>query len=225
MKTSRHIIALTAPLLVLALFVHAPSADPRPRGQGSTIPANPAPTAEQIQSLIARMVENQHRNDQAIEEYERVERVVTLKDGENSEVVSDRTERVLPSGTGTMRLQTAQSSPPVSPELHRRELQYAVSALDRFLHPNERMKQDLAKFDKRRRDHAELVDAAAKAFLVTWAGRETRGSRTLAKLLLDPDPNYKPTSRLSATFEHLHAVLWVDESQAQMVRTEVEITS
>src|ERR1700732_1633282 len=225
MKTSRQIAALTAPLLVLALFVDAPAADPRPGGQGSIITGNPAPTAEQIQSLIARVIENQHRNDRAIEEYERVEHVVTLKDGENSEVVSDRTERVLPSGTGTIRLQTAQSSPPVSPELRRRELQYAVGALDRFLHPNDRMKQDVAKFERRRRDRAELIDAAAKAFRITWAGRETRGSRTLAKLLLDPDPNYKPTSRLSATFEHLHAVLWVDESQAQMVRTEVEITS
>src|SRR3984893_17506587 len=148
MSTSRHIAALTMPLLVLGLFVDAPAADPRPGGQGSTITANPAPTAEQIQSLIARMIENQHRNDQAIEEYERVEHVVTLKVGENSEVVSERTERVLPSGTGTLRLQTAQSSPPVSPEVHRRELQYAVSALDRFLHPNERMKQDVAKFER-----------------------------------------------------------------------------
>jgi hypothetical protein len=225
MKTSRHIIAFNAPLLVLALFVDAPAADPRPGGQGSIITGNPAPTAEQIQSLIARVVENQHRNDRAIEEYERVEHVVTLKDGENSEVVSERTERVLPSGTGTMRLQTAQSSPPVSPELHRRELQYAVGALDRFLHPNERMKQDVAKFERRRRDRAELIDGAAKAFRITWAGRETRGSRTLAKLLLDPDPNYKPTSRLSATFEHVHGVLWVEEAQAQMARLELEITS
>ena len=225
MKTSRHIIAFNAPVVVLALFVYAPVADPRPRGQGSTITGNPAPIAEQIQSLIARVVENQHRNDRAIEEYERVEHVVTLKDGENSEVVSDRTERVLPSGTGTIRLQTAQSSPPVSPALHRRELEYAVGALDRFLHPNDRMKQELTKFEKRRRDRAELLDAAAKAFRVTWGGRENRGSRTLAKLLLDPDPNYKPTSRLSAAFEHVHAVLWVDESQAQMARLELEITS
>jgi hypothetical protein len=225
MKTSRQIAALTAPLLVLALFVDALAADPRPGGQGSTITANPAPTAEQIQSLVARMIENQHRNDRAIEEYERIEHVVTLKDGENSEVVSERTERVLPSGTGTLRLQTAQSSPPVSPELHRRELQYAVGALDRFLHPNERIKQDVAKFERRRRDRAELIDAAAKAFRITWAGRETRGSRTLAKLLLEPDPNYKPTSRLSAAFEHVHGVLWVDESQTQMARLELEITS
>src|SRR5260370_5305114 len=106
MKTARKIAGLTTPLLVLALFVDAPDADPRPRDQGSTIAANPAPTAAEIQSLIARMIENQHRNDRAIEEYERVEHAVTLKDGENSEVVSERTERVFPSGTGTMRLQT-----------------------------------------------------------------------------------------------------------------------
>jgi len=36
----------------------------------------------------------------------------------------------------------------------------------------------------------------AKAFRITWEGRETRSSRALAKLLLDPDPSYKPTSRL-----------------------------
>jgi len=217
--------ALAAAMLVLALLGAALAADPLPGGQDPTVSANPAPTAEQIQSLIARMVENQHRNDRAIVEYERVEHVVLHKDGENSEVVADRIERVLPSGTGTMRLQTAQSSPPVSAEVHRRQLQYAVTALDRFLHPSDHEKQDLAKFEKRRREHAELIGDAAKAFRITWGGRETRGSRTLAKLLLDPDPNFKPTSRLAATFEHVHAALWVDESQAQTERLEADITS
>src|SRR6266700_3737311 len=106
METPRHMAAVAAPLAVLALSVAALAADPRPSGQGSTVTTNPAPTAEQVQSLIARMIENQHRNDRAIEEYERVEHVVSRKDGENSEVVSDRIEGVLPSGTGTMRLQT-----------------------------------------------------------------------------------------------------------------------
>src|SRR5216683_2018938 len=198
MKTLKPIAALAAPMLVMALLGAARAADPRPGGQGPTVSANPAPTAEQIQSLIARMVENQHRNDRAIVEYERVEHVVLHKDGENSEVVADRIERVLPSGTGTMRLQTAQSSPPVSAEVHRHQLQYAVTALDRFLHPSDHEKQDLAKFEKRRREHAELIGDAAKAFRITWGGREARGSRTLAKLLLDPDPNFKPTSRLAA---------------------------
>jgi hypothetical protein len=216
---------LSAPLLVLALFVPAQGADPRPGGQGSTVTGNPAPTAGEVQSLAARVVENQHHNDRAAEEFERVEHVISRKGGENSDVPSDRTERVFPSGTGIMRLQMAQGGAPVSPDLQRRQLQYAVNALDLFLHPNDHVKQDLAKFEKRRHDHAELVDAAAKAFRITWAGRETRGSRILAKVLLEPDPNYKPTSRLAATFEHVRAVLWVDESQAQMARLEVDITS
>jgi hypothetical protein len=218
-------VVVAAPLVVLALSVAALATDPRPNGQGTTVTTDPEPTAEQVQSLVARAVENQHRNDRAIEEYERVEHVITRKDGENSEIVTDRTERVLPSGTGTMRLQTAQGGPPVSPEVQRRQLQYAVNALDRFLHPNDRMKQDLAKFEKRRHEHAELVDAAAKAFRITWAGREPRGPQTLVKLILDPDPNYRPTSRLAASFQHVHAILWLDESQAQMVRLEAHIVS
>ena len=224
MKSLKYIAALAA-LMMVALAVAARTAESRPGGQNSTVGANPAPTDEQLQSLIARVIENQHRNDRAIQEYERLEHVVIHKDGESSEVVSERTERLLPSGTGLFHMQTEQSSPPVSPEVHRRQLQYAVSALELFLHPNERVRQDVAKFEKRRSDRADLVDAMAKAFRFTWAGRETRGSRTLAKLLLDPDPNFKPTSRLSAGFQHVKAVLWLDESQAQAARLEIEITS
>ena len=225
MKTPTRIAILAPPLLVLALSIIGLAIESRPVSQGPTVAGNPAPTPQQIQALIARAIENQHRDDRAIEEYERIEHTVVRKDGENSEIIADRTERVFPSGTGTMRLQTTQSKPPVSPQLNSRQLQNAVTALELFLHPNDRVKQDIAKFEKRRRDRAELVDAAAKAFRITWAGRETRGSQTLAKLLLDPDPNYKPTSRLTAAFEHLKAAIWVDEAQARIVRVEGDITS
>jgi hypothetical protein len=221
MKTCKDIAALAAPLLLLTLSATALTAGPR--NQGSTVAAIPAPTAEQLQSLIARVIENQHHNDRSIEEYERVEHVVLHKDGNSSEVVSERTERLLPSGTGLIHLQTAQSSPPVTPEAHRRQLQYAVSALELYLHPNDHVRQDLAKFEKRRRDRDDLVNAMAKAFRVTSAGRETRGSQTLLKLVLDPDPNFKPATRLAAAFEHVHAAIWIDESQAQAVRLEIDI--
>jgi hypothetical protein len=225
MKTLKEVTASIGLLFLLTLSVVTLATEPRLAGQGPAVAANPAPTPEQIRSLVARVVENQHHNDQVIEEYERLEHVTAHKHGENSDIVTERTDRVLPSGTGNMRLQTAQSNPPVSPEANRRQLEYAVNTLDRFLHPNERTKQDLAKFEKRRRDRSELVDAAEKAFRVTWAGRETRGSLTCAKLLLDPDPNYKPTSYLAATFEHMHGILWVDESQGQVARIEADITS
>ncbi len=212
-------------LIFLALQGLLPAAPLRSSPQASGVTANPVPSAQQLQSLVTRAMDNQHRNDRALEEFERVEHEISHKAGENSVVLSDRIDRVIPSGTGTMRLLLADHSSPVPPEAMRRQLQGAVDALDLALHPNERYKQDLAKLERRRRERAELVDAAAKAFRFTWAGRETLGSRTLEKIILDPDPNYKSTSRATSMFEHIHAVVWMDPAEAQLVRIEANITS
>jgi hypothetical protein len=233
MIRTKYLVAMGTALLATAPWMVAvPTARVLAAGQGAIIDANPAPTAEQLQSLIDRAIENQHRNDRAIEEFERVERVITRKPDANPAALTDRTDRVLPSGTGTMKLPLAENGVPVSPELYRHWLQIAVSALDIAIHPNERYNQDMVRFQKRRRERSELVDSAPKAFRMKWAGRETRhdpgtphGTRTLAKILLDPDPGYKPTSRFAAVFEHVHATLWVDETQAQFARLEGDITS
>src|SRR6202790_5819209 len=134
MKTWRDMAALAAPLLVLALSITAWTAESRSGGQGPTTGGSVVPAAEQIQSLVARIIDNQHRNDRAIEEDERLEHVVSRKD-ENTDVVSDRTERLFPSGTGIIHLQTAQSSPPVSPEAHPRQLRTTFSAPAFNFHP------------------------------------------------------------------------------------------
>jgi len=77
MIRTRHIAAFGAVVAVLTQWATAPSARPRPDGQDTIVTGNPAPTADQVQSLILRAVENQHRNDIASEQFERVERVVT----------------------------------------------------------------------------------------------------------------------------------------------------
>jgi hypothetical protein len=154
--------------------------------------------------------------------------VITRK-GENAEIVTDLTERIVPSGAGNIKLKMSENGVAVSPELYRQELEFAVNALELAMHPNDRYREDLAKFEKRRRDHAELVDTATKAFRATWAGRETRsdsaGPRTLMKFLLEPNPDYKPINRFAAVFPHMHATLWVDEAQAQFARLEAEIST
>ena len=214
--------------MAVALWLGAPGAQAQAAGQGAVITGNPAPSPEQIHSLIMRAIENQHRDDRALEEFERVERVITRK-GENAEIVTDLTERIVPSGAGNIKLKMSENGVAVSPELYRQELEFAVNALELAMHPNDRYKEDLAKFEKRRRDHAELVDTATNAFRVTWAGRETRsdsaGPRTLMKFLLEPNPDYKPINRFAAVFPHMQATLWVDESQAQFARLEADIAT
>src|ERR1700674_2796023 len=224
----RHIVSLGVCLIVLAPWAGTPSARALPGGQGAIITGNPAPSPEQIHSLIMRAIENQHRDDRALQEFERVEHAITRK-GENAEIITDLTERIVPSGTGNIKLKMSENGVPAPPEDYRKELEFAVTALDLAMHPNERYKDDLAKFEKRRRDHAELVDTSTKAFRVAWAGRETRadsaGTRTLMKFLLEPDPDYKPINRFAASFQHVRATLWVDEAQAQFARLEADIAT
>src|SRR3984957_8660055 len=225
----KHFVALASCALALALWVYAPPARTLAAGaQGAIISGNPAPTSQQIHSLIMRAIENQHQDDRALEEFERTEHTVSRK-GENAEILTDLTERIVPSAAGNIKLKMAENGVPVSPELYRTELEFAVNALDLAMHPTDRYNEDLAKVDKRRHDHAELVDNAPKAFRVTWAGHETRadagGPRTLMKFLLDPDPDYKPINRFAASFQHVHATLWVDEAQAQFARPEADIAT
>lgn len=228
MVQRRQIAALGLCLAALALCLRAPAALAEPGGQGATISSNPAPSPEQIHSLIMKAIENQHRDDLALQEFERIEHT-TARKGENAEIVTDLTERIVPSPTGNIKLKMAEKGVPVAPEDYRHELEFAVNALGLAIHPTDRYKEDLAKFERRRHDHAELVDASTKAFLVTWAGRETRadsaGTRTLVKFLLDPDPNYKPINRFAASFQHIHATLWVDEASAQFARLEADIAT
>ena len=224
----RYIVALGVSLLLLPSWPGIPSAGALAGGQGAIITGNPAPTPEQIHSLLARALENQHRDDRALEEFERIERAIARK-GENTEVVSDITERIVPSPTGNIKLKMTENGVAVPPETYRSELEFAVTALGLVMHPNDRSKEDLAKRDRRRRDHAELVDTTIHAFRVTWAGRETRadssGTRTLLKFLLEPNPDYKPINRFAVIFQHIHATLWVDEAQAQFARLEADIAT
>ena len=224
----KHIVALGVCVTALAQWFSAPPTRALGGGQGAGIIGNPAPSPEQIRSLIARAIENQHRDDRALEEFERTEHAIAHK-GENAEIVTDLTERIVPSATGNIKLKMAENGVPVSAEQYRTELEFAVNALDLAMNPNDRYKEDLAKFEKRRRDHAELVDAAPKAFRVAWAGRETvsdsGGQHSLMKFLLDPDPGYKPVNRFAVSFQHVHATLWVDEAQAQFARLEADIAT
>ena len=196
--------------------------------QAATVSAGPTLNSDQIHALVVRAIQNQHRDDEALQEFERVEHRVA-RSGENADVVTDITERILPSASGNIKLKITEHGVPVPPEAYRTELEFAVNKFSLAMHPNDRYREELAKYERRRRDRSDLVDTAMKAFRVTWAGRETRtdssGPHTFIKLLLDPNPDYEPINRFAASFQHVHAMLWVDEAQAQFARLEGDVAS
>ncbi len=115
----------------IALAIHfGAAAMPAPTaGQGAMVSGNPAPTADQIHSLIMRAIENQHRDDRALEEFERTEHVVTRK-AENSEILTDISQRVVPSPAGNIKLKLVENGVAIPPDVYRQELEAAVNSLD-----------------------------------------------------------------------------------------------
>ena len=223
------IVALGVCLIACGAWIAPDAAPAQSNAQAPVVTGNPPPSPDQVRALTVRAIENQHRNDQALDQFERVERTVSRK-GENTEVITDITQRIVPSPAGNIKLKTIENGAPVSPDAYRQELESTVNALGQALKPDDRYKEGQAKYEKRRHDRGELVDEAAKAFRVTWAGRETRANstgsraqRTLMKFLLDPNPDFKPVNRFAASFQHMHATLWVDEATVQFVRLEADI--
>lgn len=183
-----------------------------------------APSREELRALVDRVIASQHRNDAALEQYERTERRQLRKSGQGAAPADDRTFRVVPTGTGILRVQVEENGQPVDAQVYRRQLRELEHTLASALDANQpRQKQAAAKFAKRQRERAEMVDAVRDAFQLTWLGRETRNGRALAKLALDPNPNYKPASRNTSLFLRVRATIWVDEAAGQLARVEAEL--
>jgi hypothetical protein len=178
----------------------------------------------ELRALVEHVAANQHRDDDALEQYERIERRVIRQGSKEKPPGEDKTWRVIPSGTGIVRVIIEDAGKPVDPALYRKQLQDAAQALDTSANSTlPRQKQDEEKFARRKRERASLVDAAKDAFIFTFLGREERNGRTLMKFSAEPSPNYKPASRNTSFFANARAIAWVDEASSQIVRFEAEI--
>ncbi len=209
-------ISIPVLLLALAIFCTAGPAGARADDQ--------VPSPEERRALIDRVIANQHRDDLALEQYERLERIQLRKNEEDTAPVDDKTFRVAPTGTGTVRVQVEENARPIDAELYRKQLRGLQQALVWALNPTEaKQKHRVEKAAKRSRERTEMVDAVRDAFVFSWLGRETRNGLTLAKLGLDPNPAFKPTSRNTSLFAQVRATIWVDEAAGQLVRVEAEI--
>ncbi len=184
----------------------------------------PALTGEQIRTLIDRVIAQQHRDDAALGEYERREHRIQRTEKRAAQPEEDKLYRVVPTGTGTLRLVLEERAVPVSPEYYRYELRELEKSLLNALDPNApKQRQAIQKWNTRVRERAEAVEDVRHAFLFTWLGRETRDGRTLVKLRLDPNPAYRPRSRTTELFVHARVMAWIDPEVAHLTRLEAEL--
>jgi hypothetical protein len=183
-----------------------------------------APSPAELDSRADKLTANQHQNDLAIEQYERLERQVEQTAGMNPKIIEDRTFRVVPTGTGTMKLLVSDREKAADPAEYRKQLQLWEQTLELALKPNDyRAKSAYAKFEKKKKDRAELIDGMKEGFTRKWVGRENLYGRDCDVLELNPNPSFHPHTIFQEAISRVTAKIWVDHSQNQLVRAEAHV--
>ena len=227
-------IVISTLAVASATFAAAPpaGAQSQPRAQAKapvTSPPNAqaqAPSDDEIRARAKQLLANQHNDDDALELYERVERHVDRTGGANPRTLDDKTYRVVPSGAGNQKILLHDAAMPTDSALYARQMQALKDVLATMANPDDpRAKAAYAKFEKRKRERAQFVDAANDAYTTTWAGREMRNGRDCDAFDLNPNPKFQPQSMFQAVFAHTTAKLWVDRQTTQIVHGEAHVTS
>lgn len=203
--------ALTPLLLAAALVLALPR-----------LPSLRPSDEDRARELVERTIASQHRDDEELYRYERVERRISYEDSSPSA----ETYRLVPTGTGRLSLLLARGGRHVSTAEYRNGLREWERVLIHAVDPSDpREIRSRAQQRQKDQDRAELIDAIGSAFHFTWLDEETEGGRTLARIALDPNPAFQPTSRKTEIFKHVRATVWIDVREAQLVRGQATIIS
>jgi len=206
-------------ILIFASFLIV--ADVRSERSQDAAAPHPADT-QWNHALFDRVVENQKKNDAAMDSYERIERVEVRKTTADGQITDVRTSRVIPAGTGAAHLPIGPDGKPVDPA-YRLELEKLEKALVWAAETGRAQHDAYEKIAKKRKERADLIGAAKIAFIFTYIASEQRDSRTLLKYQMTPNPAFKPTSRATSIYTRVRGTVWIDEISGELARIEGEV--
>jgi hypothetical protein len=189
----------------------------------SQVPAPPQ-TEAQKGALLDAVLANAKKSDEAMNFYERVERLEMRKVGTDTPIGEVKVSRVVPAGTGVDHLPIGPDGTPTDPDAYHAELLKLEHALSWAADDGHAQHDAYEKIAKKQKDRNELIDATRTAFLYTLVGTETRAGRTLYRYTMAPNPAYKATSRVTAIFAKVRGVVWIDPEMLQLARIEAEVT-
>lgn len=171
--------------------------------------------------MVKRAIALQHQSDEALDEYDRTERIV---DRDRDQKSTETTSRVVPVGTGAMRVEMERNGQPATPAEIAQAWRNVAGTLESRSHSGDpQVKKDYERAAKRRRESARMVDAIGEAFRFRWARRTMREGRAVIELDFEPEPGFKPSMRFAGVYKQIWGKVWVDESSGYVVRLEAEL--
>jgi len=206
------IVALLSPALTAGAAAQSVLPDSTP----SIGPARP--------ELFHRVIANQKKAEAALDLYERVERVEIRKSPSDPSPPTIKITRVIPSGTGMVKIPVGEGGEPGDSAAYRTSLEGLARALALLVNDGGSQRDAVEKYAKKKKERSDLIDATHNAFLFTFVANEPRSDRVLAKYKMDPNPAFKPTSRFTSIFPKVRGFVWVDEASGELARIEGEVT-
>jgi hypothetical protein len=211
-KLLSHLL-LAASLLVFPL-AHAVEALPGPDSDGDRA------GSERFEKAVVGLKEA----ERALYLYERIERVEDRKSASDSNPADVRVSRVFPAGTGIAHIALGPDSAPENAAAYRNELEKLLNMLTWAAANGKQQREAYEKVNKKQKERYDLIDQTRNAFVFTFLGQEKRGDRTLSKFRMEPNPNYKPTSRGTSIFAKVRGIVWLDDGSGQMARIQGDVT-
>jgi len=195
----------------------------KPGGQGAD---DRPPSAEVIRARTKALLAGQHRDDETLELYERVERHIDRTGGSNPRTIEDKTYRVVPTGVGNQKILLHEEGKAADSSTYARQMRLLEDTLRTMANPDDpRAKAAYAKYQKRMRERAQFVDAASDAYIPKWTARENRNGHDCDVFELAPNPKFQPRSMFQDALVHTTAKLWIDRASQQIVHGEARVTS
>ena len=179
-------------------------------------------TAQEIRNLVDRAIENQHRNDIQLDQYARTEH--EFLQGTGKEPNRETVRRLIPAGTLVLRVELEHNGKMTDAPYLDQQWRTVAQALRASARGEEIRGAGLYEGERHKHQRAEMVGEIGKAYVFTWAGRVTINGHTVVKLTFEPDPAYRSSERFAPVFRHSKGIAWVDESSAQMIKAEAELT-
>lgn len=227
LTSSTSLVTLAVFCCVTPAVILAQNAANPPARRTPSIPAvapEAPPSDTEIEQHAQRLVANQHKDDEALKEFERIERHTDFTAGPNPRTIEDKLFRIVPTGSGTLRILLKDNGTDTDPAEYRRELQAWQDVLELMLRTNDpRTKTAYEKYDHRNHQRAELVDSMVESFSAKWSGRESRNGRLCDVYDLVPKPDFHPRTLMQEALLHISAKIWIDPDADQMVRGEARI--
>jgi len=203
-------------LLSLALAAGAAAQSVVPDSGPAIGPARP--------DFFKRVIANQKKGEAALDLYERIERVETRKNPSDPAPTSTKILRVIPSGTGMVKIPIGADGKPSDSAAYRADLESLARILALLVNGSGSQRDALEKYAKKKKERNDLIEATHNAFLFTFVTTEPRDGHTLSKYKMEPNPAFKSTSRFTSIFPKVRGFVWVQEDSGELARIECEVT-